>query len=127
MTSGMLEPVERIASMAGREGHPLELELANGSACVLWATRDASVDPVSLPGSWHHDSDMTVGVNARYLLDGLRFVGDRESIRFISPLRPILLGDRYERCYLVMPVRIGTPARERMSEQSAASGEQVPA
>ena len=123
MTTGLLPVVDRIAAIVGKN-NPMELHLESGEVSAAYADYDSIVEPVTIPGSWDGE-DMTMGVNARYLQAGLRFVGDAESMRMISPLRPILLGCKYDRCYLVMPVRLGKTVRERMEE--AAAGEQVPA
>lgn len=51
---------------------------------------------------------LTIGFNADFLQDGLKFVGEESTLSLISALRPGLLtsGARESRVYLIMPVRL---------------------
>jgi DNA polymerase-3 subunit beta len=116
-TDGLLNPVRTIAGVASRYA-PLELMIEGGALSVGFGSGELIVDPV-VASRGIVGEDMLIGANAAYLEAGLRFVGDNAPLRFISPLRPMLLGSEYERCYLLMPVRLGESVRERIAKRDA--------
>lgn len=109
MTTGMLAPVERIAGMS-RKGTPLVLRIDGGASRIGYSSDESMVEPVEVSSDWDSCDSLTIGLNPSFLRDGLRFVGDAESFGMISPLRPVLMGDPYDRCYLLMPVRLNDAA-----------------
>lgn len=109
-TDGLLEPVSRIAAIS-RSNAPLAVRLENGECSIAFADRETSVDAVYVDGVWDHGDGFDIGFNPEHLRAGLVFVGEGESFRIISPLRPGLMGDKYDRCYLLMPVRLTPESR----------------
>lgn len=118
VTDGMLEHVERIAGLASGNA-PLALRVENGEASIAYADRSTSIDPIHMDAPWDADYGMTIGFNPEFLRAGLEFIGEGESFRLISPLRPGFMGNQCGRCYLIMPVRLTPTVLERIEGKAS--------
>lgn len=105
VSDGLLDPVLHVQRV-GDSITPLRLTVSRDGSMVEYQDRSVEVAPMDIPGSWDCGDDVIIGLNPAMLADGLRFIGEGEPVRLISPLRPILLGDRFDRCYLQVPVRL---------------------
>lgn len=84
----------------------VELNGSCGTITTKFKDDEIVVDPMEFGSDWISSDDLRIGFNLKYLMDGLKFIGKDERIQFISHEKPSLLGNKFNRGYLLMPHRI---------------------
>lgn len=100
--------VERIVKLAGRRTSPLRLQANPGEHAVTFSYADGVRVESKVPAVCDLTDTIAIGLHPAFLLDALASqTGSRVRVRFIRPLRPIIVDtDGSPGRVLLMPVRL---------------------